>query len=80
MLGRLVPIIGTLLMSRATRRVAGRHAGKLALAFGAFELWRNYQRTKAPVAGSQTGQQTGPQSYNPSTERPSHRRRRRRIL
>lgn len=76
MLGRLVPILGTLLMSRATRRVAGRHAGKLALAFGAFELWRNYQRTKAPVAGSQPAAQPN----TSSTARPNNRRRRRRIL
>ena len=53
MLGRLVPNIGTLLMSRATRKVAGRHAGILALGFGAFELWRNYQRTKAPTGQPQ---------------------------
>jgi len=40
-------------MSRATRKVAGRHAGILALGFGAFELWRNYQRTKAPTGQPQ---------------------------
>ncbi len=75
MLGRLVPIIGTLLMSRATRRVAGRHAGKLALAFGAFELWRNYQRTKAPAAPVQAE----PSGKSRTSQR-SNNRRRRRIL
>ena len=52
MLSRLLPVIGTLLLSRGTRRVAGKNAGKLALALGAWELWRNYKRSKAPTASN----------------------------
>lgn len=54
MLMRLLPIIGGLVLSRGSRRVAGRNAGKLALALGAWELWRTYQRSKAPVAPKST--------------------------
>lgn len=74
MLGRFVPILGTLLLSRATTRVAGRHAGKLALALGAFELWRTYNRSKSPVAKPLSD----PAPSARATERPSHRRRPRR--
>lgn len=35
----LVTLVGGLLFSRGGRRVAGRHAGKLALATLAFQLW-----------------------------------------
>lgn len=59
MIGRILPLLGTLLVSRAGRKVAGRHAGKLVLAVGLFELWRNYQRAR-PTPGPQTGPQTGP--------------------
>lgn len=38
---KLVPLIGGLLLSKGGRRVAGRHAGKLALATLAYEVWRN---------------------------------------
>lgn len=54
MIGRILPLLGTLLVSRAGRKVAGRHAGKLVLAVGLFELWRNYQRAR-PTPGPQTG-------------------------
>ena len=40
-LHKLVPLLGGLLLSRGGRRVAGRHAGKLALATLAYEVWRN---------------------------------------
>ena len=40
-LRKLVPILGGLLLSKGGRRVAGRHAGKLALATLAYEVWRN---------------------------------------
>lgn len=73
MLGRFVPILGTLLMTRATTKVAGRHAGKLALALGVFELWRTYRRSKTPA---QPLNDPAPRSR--ATERPSHRRRPRR--
>ena len=42
-LHRLVPMLGGLLLSKGGRRLAGRHAGKLALATLAFELWQKHQ-------------------------------------
>jgi hypothetical protein len=43
-------LIGGLLLSRGGRRMAGRHAGKLALATLAFQLWesRRAGRTAPP--------------------------------
>ena len=49
MLMRILPLVGGLLLSRGGRRVAGKNAGKLALALGAWELWKNYKRSKAPA-------------------------------
>ena len=40
-LSSIATVIGAALLSRTGRRVAGRHAGKLALATLAFELWKN---------------------------------------
>lgn len=48
MLMRILPLVGGLLLSRGGRRVAGKNAGKLALAIGAWELWRTYQRSRTP--------------------------------
>ena len=48
MLMRLLPLVGGLLLTRGSRRMAGRHAGKLTLALGAWELWRAYQSSKTP--------------------------------
>ena len=47
----LVTLVGGLLFSRGGRRVAGRHAGKLALATLAFQLWeaRRDRRTADPT-------------------------------
>ncbi|NJC41436.1 hypothetical protein GGQ87_001694 [Brevundimonas alba] len=47
---RLAPLIGGLLLSQGGRRLAGRHAGKLALATLAFQLWesRRTGRTAPP--------------------------------
>jgi len=76
MLRRLAPLLGTLLVSRATRKVAGRHAGTLALAFGAFELFRAYQRNKASNATAQANPSSAkPPSPSSSSSRHSHRRR-----
>jgi hypothetical protein len=61
MLMRLLPLIGGLLLTRGSRRMAGRHAGKLTLALGAWELWRAYQASK-PAAPSQGPQTQGPQA------------------
>lgn len=75
MLRRLAPFLGTLLVSRATRKVAGRHAGTLALAFGAFELFRAYQRNKASSATAQSDPTAKTSSHARSSSRHSHRRR-----
>lgn len=66
MLMRLLPLIGGLLLSRGSRRMAGRHAGKLTLALGAWELWRAYRASKPPVTpqGPQATAQ-GPQATAP---------------
>lgn len=47
-LNKLVPLIGSLLLSKGGRRVAGRHAGKLALATLAYEVWRNRREAPSP--------------------------------
>ena len=47
-LHKLVPMLGGLLLSRGGRRVAGRHAGKLALATLAYEVWRNRREGATP--------------------------------
>ncbi len=49
-LHKLVPLLGGLLLSRGGRRVAGRHAGKLALATLAYEVWRNRHSAAGPYA------------------------------
>jgi len=46
---KLVPLVGGLLLSRGGRRVAGRHAGKLALATLAYEVWRTRQEKRGPL-------------------------------
>lgn len=47
-LHKLVPILGGLLLSKGGRRVAGRNAGKLALATLAYEVWRNSREGAKP--------------------------------
>ena len=59
---KLATLIGGLLLSKGGRRIAGRHAGKLALATLAFQLWEQRQ------AGKRTG--------TASADRPAHPRRR----
>ncbi|QBX38251.1 cysteine protease [Brevundimonas sp. S30B] len=44
---RIATIIGGLLLSRGGRRLAGRNAGKLALATLAWQVWRDRQNRKA---------------------------------
>ena len=46
---KLVPLVGGLLLSKGGRRVAGRHAGKLALATLAYEVWRTRREKRGPV-------------------------------
>lgn len=60
-LPKLATLIGGLLLSKGGRRMAGRHAGKLALATLAFQLWEQRQAEKHPTA---------------ATDRPPHPRRR----
>jgi len=47
---KLATLIGGLLLSKGGRRMAGRHAGKLALATLAFQLWEQRQAAKHPPA------------------------------
>ena len=51
---KLAPLIGGLLLSKGARRMAGRHAGKLALATLAWQLWQN--RQGAPATPQTRGQ------------------------
>lgn len=46
-LSRIATLIGATLLSKGGRRFAGRHAGKLALATLAFELWQNRKAARA---------------------------------
>lgn len=59
---KLATLIGGLLLSKGGRRMAGRHAGKLALATLAFQFWEQRQAGKRPAP--------------PSGDRPVHPRRR----
>lgn len=59
---KLATLIGGLLLSKGGRRVAGRHAGKLALATLAFQLWEQ--------------RQAGKRSGTAAADRPVHPRRR----
>ncbi len=45
---KLVPLVGGLLLSKGGRRMAGRHAGKLALATLAYEVWRSRRESGPP--------------------------------
>lgn len=62
-LSRIATVLGGLLLSRGGRRFAGRHAGKMALATLAWELFQQRQ------------DRASPQSQNPSKARPKSRRR-----
>lgn len=46
---RIATLLGGLLLSQGGRRMAGRHAGKLALATLAFELWQQRRGKGAPA-------------------------------
>lgn len=62
-LSRIATALGGLLLSQGGRRFAGRHAGKLALATLAYELWQNRRSgvTPTPKSGArQTGGQAHP--------------------
>jgi predicted MFS family arabinose efflux permease len=46
---KIAAALGGLLLSRGGRRIAGRHAGKLALATLALQLWESRQASKHPA-------------------------------
>jgi uncharacterized membrane protein YebE (DUF533 family) len=58
-LSRIATVLGGLLLSKSGRRVAGRHAGKIALATLAFELYRQHKGRGAPQAGGRTAAGAG---------------------
>ncbi len=47
-LSRIATAIGGLLLSKGGRRLAGRHAGKLALATMAYQLWQSRRTGVSP--------------------------------
>ncbi|HZV83601.1 MAG TPA: cysteine protease [Brevundimonas sp.] len=49
---KIAAAIGGLLLSRGGRRMAGRHAGKLALATLALQLWQQRQAASQPTASA----------------------------
>lgn len=49
-LSRIATVVGGLLLSKGGRSFAGRHAGKLALATLAFELWQQHRNRATPQA------------------------------
>ena len=60
-LSRIATALGGLLLSQGGRRFAGRHAGKLALATLAFELWQSRRGSVTPTApGGQAQSKTAP--------------------
>ncbi|NBW10629.1 MAG: cysteine protease [Caulobacteraceae bacterium] len=50
-LSRIATVVGGLLLSKGGRRFAGRHAGKLALATLAWELFQQHRARQTPAAG-----------------------------
>lgn len=61
-LSRIATVIGGLLLSKGGRGFAGRHAGKLALATLAYELWQSRRNGVTPNInrGRQSQRQTHP--------------------
>ena len=70
----LVTLVGGLLFSKGGRRVAGRHAGKLALATLAFQLWEARRDRRA--AGPSQTQSQRPGAKAPGTKSKAHPRQR----
>jgi len=64
-LSRIATALGGLLLSQGGRRFAGRHAGKLALATLAYELWQSRRTGLTPNVGPRTGQTRGPDQGKP---------------
>ena len=55
-LSRIATVIGGLLLSKGARGFAGRHAGKLALATLAYEMWQSRQKGVTPTGKPRAGQ------------------------
>jgi len=55
-------MLGGLLLSKGGRRLAGRHAGKLALATLAYEVWRSRRDGARPADAAQNQAQTRPRA------------------
>ena len=71
-LPRLGPILGGLATSFIAKRLGARHAGKLALALTAWQLWKQYdetrrQTTPQPDGPGQGWTQGGPQTASGTT-------------
>lgn len=76
MLMRLLPLVGGLLLSRGSRRMAGRHAGKLTLALGAWELYRAYKANRGPATPANEGHVPPRATQTQSTAKPVRRKKR----
>ena len=61
-LSRIATVIGGLLLSKGGRGFAGRHAGKLALATLAYELWQS-RRTGATPNPNRAGRASRAQGH-----------------
>ena len=61
-LSRIATVLGGLLLSKGGRGFAGRHAGKLALATLAYELWQSRRNGTPPNLnrGRQSQRQSHP--------------------
>lgn len=57
-LSRIATAVGGLLLSKAGRQFAGRHAGKLALATLAWELYRQHKANQGVPEDVKPGPQT----------------------
>ena len=56
---RIATLLGSLLLSKGGRRVAGRHAGKLALATLAFQLWQQRRGATTKARPASRGRWSG---------------------
>lgn len=62
-LSRIATVIGGLLLSKGGRGFAGRHAGKLALATLAYELWQSRRSDVTPNLDRSRASQRQRQSH-----------------
>ena len=68
-LSRIATVLGGLLISKGGRRIAGRHAGKLALATLAWELYQQHRGRGAPTANTAPGAAAGTGKASPHPRR-----------